>query len=438
MKTATARVWKDVLLTGTVKVPTGDPAAPVRTETFTPQDIENACQVGNAKLSEGWQVPVSWDHQGYEPINLSAGDRIASIAKHTCGFVGQYRVGSEGQLQAGLDVPDPADVKQLKKTGFVSPRLRWDWTDTTGKTWPGITVGHVAVTPYPVQHKQRPFEMSQAANPRSPINLSLGDYMADDKKKKPDADMDGIPDAIDAAPTDPAEKGPEAATSDAPKNDVPAPQFPESNVLGDVQLKSALTALASLGIVLPPDTTAANLAERINIAAIAIKGAEAMEDLNDPDDEYADPNDPNAHKVTVDGQQPTETKQTMPLSMSLAEQTQTGKAVNIARRTLTERVARLQRTGRITPVIAQKLLAETRSINLSFADATGELIPNPVTLKIEAYEALPKSKAWSASGRKKNGKLVDLSQAVREVEPPAGTPDGRSDDEFFSSWDKMR
>jgi hypothetical protein len=182
-----------------------------------------------------------------------------------------------------------------------------------------------------------------------------------------------------------------------------------------------------------------NFAERINIAVTAIKGAEAKEELDgmDDNDPYGDQNDPDNMPAKIDGQQPTESKQTMPLSMSLAEQTQTGKAVKIARHTLTERAARLQRTGRITPVIAQKLQNEIRSINLSFAEATGELEPNGVTAKIEAYEALPKGHSWSRGGKVKS-KSTDLSQAAREVEPPANTPDGRTDDEFFKGWDAMR
>ena len=421
-------IWKDTFLPGTVHIPSGDPANPIRVETFTPADVRNACEVGNAKLAEGWQIPVCWDHQpATEPVQMSVADRNAKIAKNTFTFVRAYRLGSEGQLQSGVLPRDPKDTEQMKKTGFVSPRLRWNWTDPTGKKWPGWTVGHVAVTPYPVQHTQAPFDMSRADAERPPINLSLGDYMADEKKKPEDDEIPGNADATTPEGDDGDDDStlPPLPDEASPVAGLPAPE--------DVHLKPAIAALASHGITLPPDTNAANFAERINIAITAIAGHQAKKDAEDAadkqeDDASPDPNNPDAMAVKVGGQTPTESKQPAPVSMSLAEQKATDKAIVLERRTITQRINRLNKTGRITPVIAQKLLAEARAVNLSFAES-GELTPNSVTAKIDAYEALPAQSAWSKTGRQ----AADLSRAA-VVNPPAPTPDGMTDEQFLQQW----
>lgn len=426
-----AILWKDTLLPGTVHVPSGDPANPVRVVTFGPADIRNACEVGNAKLADGWRVPVTWDHQGTKPVQLSHGAKIAAVAKHTFGDVSAYRVSSEGRLQAGLAVDDPADVERLKKVKFVSPHVQFNWTDPTGKKWPGVTIGHVAATPYPVQKDQRPFDLSRAGRDEfPPINLSLGDYMADAKTKP--TDDDEIPgEADDATPAE----GEGDDTDDSTLPPLPDEGNPVATLPApeDVHLKPAIAALASHGITLPPDTNAANFAERINIAITAITDHQAKKDMEDAakeqDDANApDPNDPNAMAVKVGGQTPTESKQPAPVSMSLAEQKATEKAVALERRTITQRINRLNKTGRITPTIAQKLLAEARAVDLSFAD-TGELTPNGVTAKVDAYEALPGNSAWSKTGRQP----ADLSRA-KVVNPPTPTPDGMTDDEFLKQW----
>lgn len=240
--------------------------------------------------------------------------------------------------------------------------------------------------------------------------------------KKPDDDTE--------VPTTPADEGDDTEEGDDDPSEVITDPV-ETEVDNDPQFLAALSALAKHGIVLPQDTTAKNLCERINIAVIAIGGAKKDE----PDGD--EPQQPNADTpMTINGNQPTENR-TQPLQMSFAgkaEERALAKAAALERKTIVSRINHIEKTGRVTPAIATRLRGEATKLNLSFSD-TGDLVESPLLIKIAAYEALEKNSSWQPSAKKK----VSLSHAATPPEPEglAAAREGSggiSDKKFQEEW----
>lgn len=154
-------VWKDVAYPGRVHVPGDD--GRVRVYDFTPHDMRLMEASGNAKVGDGWNVPVCWEHQDVEPARLGQ-NPLRDHAKGVFGRIKKFARTPDGRLKALLAGTDPGDRAQLDKVGFVSPEIQWDWTDTDGKLWPGPSVTHLAATARPVQRHQHPV----GANPDAP------------------------------------------------------------------------------------------------------------------------------------------------------------------------------------------------------------------------------------------------------------------------------
>lgn len=425
-------IWKDALYTGTVKVPTGDPARPIRVETFGPKDLQNACRLGNEMVGSGWHVPSCWDHQDVGPeldsrkVQLSFRDKLADRARNTFGFIGGFRI-KDDILEVKIDTESEEDFKQLQKVKFVSPQIYYDWIDSTGKKWPGVTISHVAATPRPIQNKQKPFNLANSVpsqmdpSSKPPLRLSYGDYdMADEKKK----DDEEITEPGDDTDTDSSA----ADDMDSDPTDIITDPV-ETPVDNDPQFLAALKGLAQHGIVLPQDTNAKNFFERVNVAIIAIGGAKPAQEP-DGDEPPKDPNEP----MTIGGNQPTENR-SQPLQMSFgkAEEKAYQRAVGLERRTILQRVNHLEKTGRITPKLAGALRNEATKLNLSFNDS-GDVVENPTLIKIAAYEALEKNSAWSATSKKAASPQASVAPEPSAVASAREGQGGISDESFRSNW----
>lgn len=171
---------------------------------------------------------------------------------------------------------------------------------------------------------------------------------------------------------------------------------------GGDYFKKAIEALAGKSIILPEDTTPENMCERIVIACMQ---GEVVDDEDD---------DPPVD-IVPDDQKP-------PISLSLQKQEQ--QARDLASANLGRRINSLLKTGRITPPIKAKLLADLGKIQFGFDDK-GELVSNNVVAKVEAYEALPKNSAWSKGGKDKGIRLS--ADDVEEVERPNWATDHDAD-----------
>lgn len=384
----TMRIWKDTLYQGTVHVPTGNPSQPTIVAHFGAKDIDNAVKVGKAKVAAGWRIPACWEHQEAWPVKLSRADKAAIDAKHTYGEIVDFR-NQGGVLQSLVEVYDNADAKRLKKVKYCSPQVSCNWTDSTGKKWPGVTITHLAATPVPVQHKQQPWRLSRAGS--LTIWLSQSDYegttVADD--------LDDIDETAD-------------------------PMVGDDEGGGD-KCGEAISLAEELGLHLGEGTTEQNFFERFCAAAktkLAHEGGVDDESDMDDGDIGDDQPPPDAAPAT----------QPPPMSLSLRKQMQ--QAETFARSNIGNRIKRLLKTGRITPPMATKLENEAKTVKLSFSK-DGSLRPSGVLAKLDAYEELPANSAWA-----KNGGRTRPGGSVRMSHRPDFGPDSRSDAEILGEWDK--
>jgi hypothetical protein len=172
-----ARFRKDVLVPGTYALADG------RRVTYTPDDVAGMARRARDMIAAGLSIPICWDHQDVG-ITTDA-ERLARKAKATLGWVEGADVGPDGALSMTLEVPDEDDARRLPAIRFVSPEIDRDVSDGAGRTWPGRSITHVAVTPRPVQAKQNTFARlgrTEGSKREKPVRLSLGDLtMADDK-----------------------------------------------------------------------------------------------------------------------------------------------------------------------------------------------------------------------------------------------------------------
>ncbi len=345
------RIWKDVLYPGTLHVPTGDPSQPVRVVTFTQDELNNVVRVNRQKVAEGWNVPACWEHQDVWPVHLSQWDRLAQQTKNVFAPVVDYRLSKTGAVEACIEVDD-SDIPTLKRVKYVSPRVSWDWRDSTGRTWPGMTITHVAATPRPVQHKQRAFDLSQSSSGYAHIHLSADYYQ---NLKLSEGGMDEELETIDT-PT-------EGEGGDSGK------------------LSEAISVLESLGLHLGDGTTMDNLCERL-VAAAKTKAAHTGE--LDEEEELEEPEMEDVSNDMPEDVGPS----TQPPPVTLSLQKQQALAAKLAKTNIQARIERLRKSGRVTPHIADSLATSLQSVTLSFGD-DGELVSNSLLSKVEAYEALP-------------------------------------------------
>lgn len=370
-------IEKDVLWPGTV-VKNG------RRYVFRPEDLLNAATTGTAKINEGWTIPLSWDHHGHLPFQAKdlTKDQLAELTKNTFGRIKLFKKPGR-EVQASLEIDDDADLKALKSIRNVSPMVQWDWEDSYGKKWPGLTIAHVAATGRPVVKDQKAFALGHGET----LVLSFGDYdMADE---------------ADDTPKDEPKETTETET-----------ETPESGKAAE--LSKALEILAMRGLTLPEDTTMENLLERIIVAGTALEGAE----------EEVKPEDT---------PQVSEVNEPAPITMSHAQTRAMARVKAADRKQILGRISRLTSTGRILPVKGQKMAGELNKVELSYTD-DGDLAQNSLLIRITELESQPANSAWSPKGKK-----VDLSHAG-EVNPPkdlrGDVPPKKTTDEILADYDK--
>lgn len=171
-------VLKQVLAPGTYWV-RGKPV------TFTADDMAHFAKQGKAMLKEKLPVRLPLEHQDWaDPYDDD--ERKAKEVEYNRGFVTNFLIDRDKSLWAELDIPRKEVAAEIKaETKFVSPRILPEFTDGSGKKWENV-IGHIALTPQPVWHGQKPFgESMLGAEPvalsmlfteqKSAIDLSLSD-----------------------------------------------------------------------------------------------------------------------------------------------------------------------------------------------------------------------------------------------------------------------
>lgn len=407
-----AVIWKDVLYPGTVVVPDND-GKPVRCM-IQPHDIQNACQVGNAKIKRHWGIPGCWGHQpGALPVQL-AEDRIADQVKNTFGHAIGFEVVG-GILRVGLDVPDADDVKRLAKIRFVSPRLDYDWRDGTGKLWKGLTVTHIAATPRPVWPKQKPFNIALGHDRPRTLFLSLDAYESNP--------MSGENDDKKTGETETEKKAPPAET-----------ETKKDDAGGSADFRLLVDALRTINGLTIPDGV--STLSDLTIAVKASAGTQAeQEDEDDEDEDDSELDDEDDETQTGDADEddlknPNKTGEVPPpIQMAF------DRASKLDRQTIEKRITKLEKSGRVTPAIRDGLLRDLKKVQLGYDDA-GNLKTNKVLDLVEGYEKLP---AKSASLTGKKGKKKDAVELGNDRVGEAGASEYDdtfdSDAAFNDAWD---
>ena len=335
-------IWKDCLYPGVVN-------KYGNRWKITPADLSNAAANGNAMIRDGMHIPVCFEHQNYGPVPKNRADLVADQARNTFGSVSSYRVRA-GRLEFNATPRDGEKLSDLQKVGFVSPRIVWNAQTPDGKTWPGASIMHIALTPQPVQHAQEPYRMP---NGQLSLSLSMDDYEPDN-----------------------------AAAPGAPGDDFVDPAAPVEPEMDDddQSMPALMDMLAQKGILLPEGTTRDNLVEAL---------LEILEN---------EPNAP-APGMRTDPAMATEGDQPPILSMSMTPR-YSAHTVGLvqrldrtARDSLDHRISALVVDRKISVTQADSLRKQIPSLDLSFDAVSGFVKRNDLIRQIEGIEKLPASKS---------------------------------------------
>ena len=440
--------WKDIAYPGRVVVP--GPKGKVHVYDFTRRDMKLLEQSGNAKVADGWNVPVCWEHQDVQPVHGAelqlSHNAEAQMALGVFARIKRFARTPDGRLKALLAGPDPKDRQQLEKVGFVSPEIVWNWRDTDGKLWRGPSVTHLAATPRPVQRHQHPV----GADPDAPhpalransleslVRLSLA---RPGNGPRVGARLRLSLDHYAAKP---------GGAKHMPEENTDTPGGTEKKLTPWEKIAAALAEhcgidLGDVSKVNDPDT----FAMIVDVAARNYKaGSEpAVEDEDDDEgDETEDPNAP----PEGDMEQPPEgasEPSAPPVQMSITAATKplADKLIATARAALVARAEKVRKSGALAPKAADALVEECRTVRLSLA-ATGDVIPNDTTKALARYEQVragaavnlgaPRSKAAAKPAKGKKARL-SLPANVREEEDSPYREDPKQDtDAIVDAWDR--
>jgi len=402
-----ARVPKDLLYPGEWHLRDG------RVFRCTKRDVGHFAARLNEMRSAGLHVPVTWEHQpDCKPTTRAAWlSRNADMARMTAGFATSAH-DSGGVLCGELEIPDEADRKQLPKTRFVSPMIEWDYRDPTGKVWGGPSITHIAITPAPVQHTQQPFgspgifAVAGTTSPvamstlrfQSPITLSLAMY-------RPVAlGETAMADEIDMMADD--EGGGQANL------------FGGGDDMGgsDPLLAEVIALLKSKNIVIPDDTTMADLLPHLRTALMthaAATGEGAAGGEAEPDGDELNGLEPRPETQVMMSQ-----LRDMQAQVGVANRIITslrGAVAASQAEAVNQRIDRLSRHGVDRRTIGD-LKRSLGAVQLSVTD-DGALERSDLLTRIEAYESLPLATHAAAVGK---ARPVSLSRHGKVEEDEGG------------------
>lgn len=347
---------KDVLYVGRVVPPNRDPID------FQEKDVERLAVRVQEMLADGLQIPIAWEHQ--DAAKPMMAEELARLTKLTLGHALEAEVRPGGTLQVKFDAPVEEDAKRLPAIKFVSPEIQWNYRDGRGKVWPGPSITHLAVTPQPVQHDQKPFKRVDRF---SVLRLSLTDYV---RLGMPEEQKDGE----------------EAKSKDGDGKEEKKAASAEAKPYEE-KLKAVLGVLSEVGMPLPEDTYMSqyegNFLEHLHGAAGA---------------HLATKQDKKETEQDAESQKPKPAPDQGGISLSLQEKTKglENYVLGLATKDLGRRIKALFETGRINKPIHDKLEADLKTVKLSLSD-TGEPAPCPLAAKIEAYEELEEGTAWAST-----------------------------------------
>ena len=426
-------IWKDIAYPGRVVVP-GERGSLVYD--FTAGDMARLERTGNAKVSDGWNIPLCWEHQDAEPqrARLSHNpDR--DFALGVFGRIKRFGRTPDGRLKALLTGHDSGHFDQLRNVGFVSPEIQWDWTDTEGRLWSGPTVTHLAATARPVQRHQHPIGTDpDSPHPRLAPAGSLQNLVRMSLTGQPKSSCVGarLRLSLDHYTRLPAGASAMDMNADKPADAKKNPWMRIAEALMKAGFKIGTGENVK---------DADHLADLIEVAAMNSEQNEPEIEDELPLEEEEPPPPPEGD---MPGPPPGASEPPPPpVQMSLPANQ---KLVAMHRKELVRRAERLGAKGYVPPHVANDLVADIKKIRLSLT-ANADLAPSDVAARIVAYEKLEPGKAWSKDGKTpaagKDGKAVRLAQKTKRpnaTEVPRSTyqEDGEQDtDTVVEAYEKI-
>lgn len=402
---------------------------------------------------DGIRFPAPWGHQlSALPADPMATDYDAFLrSRFNAGEVDTLEIDpSDGGTIAVLDCPgvEEKDGKLISvakhpdtgdlvtcSIGEVSPAVGLTWQDGRGRIHKDI-LGHVALTPLPVQAGQTGFTALSTDAPLGGFYLATGAPTVDDPKKKPGekpeakppvaGKPEGKPDAEPDEDIAPAATDPDAPP-DSADDDIVDPLLDAGDddgvQVGDVDpnagaetdaVSRVLASLAGFGVTLPPGaTTWAELGPQLDIALTALAGLKAQQAAQ-----------PQPQQPETRRQDPT-VNPTPATMMSLLSTLPAGVQENYKQQFREQRKRRLDRIERFVkrslPVaMANELRAEVTAVKLSLAP-DGSLKPHEIDGRLDLIHKLLPGKDDPANL---------LSTAVPEPSPAAKPGDGEPKEDF--------
>lgn len=351
-----AKFWKDVLKPGRYLLKNGTVSE------FTDADCAHLSRRVGEMLGAGLSIPLVWGHQpGVHAV--TPGEQLALDVKSTLGWLEGADLTPDGRARVLSEVPLEEDARRLGPIRFCSPEILTDWTDGTGRLWPGRSITHVAVTARPVNPDQRPFI---PAPPYDGAWLSLDDIVTEGRKM----------------PDEPPDKG-EKKPPDAPPEKKPDGDGDKGGP-GPSTVAALAQALRDAGLNIPdgvPDI------EHLLTAVKACAPAKPPED-----DDMSDPQ--------KKGAAPPVKEETMPILMSLdgSDDPARRRLARTERADLVRRAHALVGSRKVTKPVADALVKELSAERLSL-DPEGGLVGGKALAKLEAYEALESNPFAERFGR---------------------------------------
>jgi hypothetical protein len=375
-----AKIWKEVLLPGRQRDKSGE------WYEFTPADILDAHRNLRKMLGRKVPLPAVWEHVGVEAN--SPDDRKAAYAKYTFGHITDGRVNDRGALELLHEVRDPADVEQLLKTKFVSPKVFPSYSDSRGGTYHGTTIAHVAATPSPVQFWQRPFELSRAG--ALYLSYTPEDHAVADEDKGEKKSEGG-------------EKKSEGGGEKAKTG-----------------IDAVIAALKEVGFSIPDEVTD----ETGLVIAIKASGGPGGGGDN-PDEDLDDYGQGGGGEVGAAGGPPV---MMSTLDRDPGRRAQAKAWASDERRDLLGRVKQLFQSGRIDRPTAKALQRQAKAVEMSFTPECEA--SSPLHKKLAELEKRSANSAWRPAG----GRPVELSATNMGAVGRPKELSGDAKDESVTDW----
>lgn len=395
----------------------------------------------------GLKIPLPWGHNSRgQP--LSSDEKEFLESKYNAGYVESFS-NENGSLVALVDVPRLEDSSRVGTiVQEVSPQIETAWKDGKGKTWTDV-ITHLALVTHPVVAGQPNFVeiIEDSKLPAFAMRLSLKDYKSQDKdnsdkdtKDKDNSDKNNS-DKNNSDKDNKNKKEDNMEEEDKDKKEKTEPEGTKSKETPSGGNSSELLdLLAEIGLVLPDDIEVPEGPFKDCLMTAALTMKHKLEELDGEDDPLANlelPQEGDKGGNPLEGlnaqtpppvpeQAPKEEQPTMAMSLStnkdkepvkpqeitLDENTKTRmslyekKIEESDRKSMLSDIEVLLRSGKITPVVANKLKSGVQKYRMSLSDEN-----SPIQDQIETFKLLPEGHAWSDNDK------VRLRNATEEALP---------------------